>query len=333
MERQQLARRQLVDVADLQRPRLRHRRGRRQGLRRRHLPERGGQRERRLPRGLGRQSWEPFCNAAGPAFDGNVTSLQIVGQTLYVGGEFQNGADIASADYLLACDLASGAASTTVTDPAHPFSGSVYALAADSDGTLYAGGGFTNLENIAAADNVAALPPGGGWQAMGAGGGPCGCAVTTSSAGSPPSGPTPTSARTRRRRGHRAGRPRRALERVGVERRGAGSGGADGWFPTAASINALAGTGTYLFATGTFQNAERRRAGRQRRVLRRHRTGTRSGPTAPATARGSATDSRSRSSIAGCTRPGASPAPAATRRRTRSPRSRSRRSSPTRRRR
>ena len=77
-------------------------------------------------------SWKPFCTpiGPGPAFGGNVTSLQIVGQTLYVGGEFQNGAGIASADYLLACDLPTGAASSTV-DPAHPFSGPVYALAAD----------------------------------------------------------------------------------------------------------------------------------------------------------------------------------------------------------
>ena len=40
-----------------------------------------------------------------------MTSLQIIGQTLYVGGEFQNGAGIASADYLFACDLANGASS------------------------------------------------------------------------------------------------------------------------------------------------------------------------------------------------------------------------------
>ena len=32
-------------------------------------------------------SWKPFCDAAGPAFTGNVTSLQIIGQTLYVGGD------------------------------------------------------------------------------------------------------------------------------------------------------------------------------------------------------------------------------------------------------
>src|SRR4051812_25636900 len=37
---------------------------------------------------------------------------------------------------------------------------------------------------------------------------------------------------------------------------GADSGGGNGWFPTTTTINALIGTGTYLFATGTFQNAD-----------------------------------------------------------------------------
>ena len=166
-------------------------------------------------------SWEPFCDAAGPAFNGNVTSLQIIGQTLYVGGSFQDGAGIASADYLLACDLATGAASSTVLDPAHPFSGSVYALAADSNGTLYAGGGFTNLEDIAAADNVAYRPAGGTWQPMGAGAGPCGCAVTTFVRGLTTVG---TDAYVGTDANDIAGIPQAdhvaTLERVGVERAG-----------------------------------------------------------------------------------------------------------------
>jgi hypothetical protein len=127
-------------------------------------------------------SWKPFCNdpKPGSAIGANVTSLQIIDHTLYVGGSFQDGAHIASADYLLACDLVSGAPADTVADPAHPFAGSVYALTADSNGTLYAAGGFTNLENVDAADNVAYLPAAGGaWQPMGAGPAPCGCAVTT----------------------------------------------------------------------------------------------------------------------------------------------------------
>ena len=49
--------------------------------------------------GLG---WAPFCNAVGPAFGGSVAALQIIGNTLFVGGAFQNGAGINAADYLLA---------------------------------------------------------------------------------------------------------------------------------------------------------------------------------------------------------------------------------------
>ena len=201
-------------------------------------------------------SWKPFCNAAGPAFAGNVTSLQIIGQTLYVGGEFQNGAGIASADYLLACALATGASSSTVSDPAHPFSGSVYALAADTNGTLYAGGGFSNLENVPAADNVAYLPAGGSWQAMGAGAGPCGCAVTTFVRGL-------TTVGTDAYIGTDANDVAGIAQADHVARwngsawsaLGADSGGANGWFPAISSISALSGTGPYLFVAGSFQNA------------------------------------------------------------------------------
>jgi trimeric autotransporter adhesin len=201
-------------------------------------------------------SWRPFCHATGPAFNGNVTSLQIIGPTLYVGGQFQNGAGIASADYLLACDLATGASRSTISDPAHPFSGSVYALAADSNGTLYAGGGFINLEDIAAADNVAYLPSGGTWQPMGAGAGSCGCAVTGFVRGLTTVG---TDAYVGTDANDVAGIPQ--ADHVAKwngsawSALGAGSGGGNGWLPSTASVNALTSTGTHLFATGTFQNA------------------------------------------------------------------------------
>src|SRR5204863_8735256 len=102
--------------------------------------------------------WAPFCTpaAAGqPSFGGNVKALQVVGSTLFVGGEFQNGAGIASADYLVACDLSTGTASSTLADPAQFFSGPVEALTLDSAGLLYAGGRFLDLAGAAAADNVA----------------------------------------------------------------------------------------------------------------------------------------------------------------------------------
>ncbi len=123
-------------------------------------------------------TWAPFCNAVGPAFAGNVDALQVVGSTLYVGGEFQNAGNVATADYLAACELGTGALTATTADPAHFFSGPVYALTADAGGRLYAGGRFGDLENLPAADNVAFLD-GSGWHAMGAGGGVCGCAIDT----------------------------------------------------------------------------------------------------------------------------------------------------------
>ena len=203
-------------------------------------------------------SWQPFCDnpvAGQPAIDANVTSLQIVGDTLYVGGEFLNGADIPSADSLLACKLADGAASTTIVDPAHPFSGPVYALTADSDGTLYAGGGFTNLENNGAADNVAALV-GGVWQPLGAGAGSCGCAVDGFVRGLATIGTDmfigtdASDVAGIAQADHVARWDGSAWSAVG-----AGSGGGNGWFPSATVINALAGTGSNLFVTGTFLNA------------------------------------------------------------------------------
>ena len=44
----------------------------------------------------------------------SVAALQIVGNTLYIGGSFQDGAGIPAADFLLACDLTTGAPSATV---------------------------------------------------------------------------------------------------------------------------------------------------------------------------------------------------------------------------
>ena len=111
-------------------------------------------------------SWGPFCNAIGPAFGGSVTALQVIGNTLYVGGNFQNGAGIPAADYILACDLTSGASSSTVLHDGD-ISGSVLALTADNSGTLYAGGQFFDLGGNAVIDHIAAYD--GTWHAMGSG--------------------------------------------------------------------------------------------------------------------------------------------------------------------
>ncbi len=204
-------------------------------------------------------SWAPFCDPVtpGPAFGGNVTSLQIIGQTLYVGGEFQNGAGRASADYLLACDLISGESRATVVDPLHPFSGPVHALTADSNGTLYAGGRFLDLENVAAADNVAYLPAGGTWQPMGSGAGACDCALDdfvrglTAVGTDVYVGTDETDVNGIAQADHVVRWDGSAWSAVG-----ANSGGGDGWFPATTSINGLTSDGTHLFATGSFQNAD-----------------------------------------------------------------------------
>jgi hypothetical protein len=203
------------------------------------------------------QTWAPFCNpaAGGPAFTGNVKALQVIGSTLYVGGEFQDAAGLASADYLVACELATGAASSTVADPAHPFSGSVYALTADGNGVLYAGGGFTNLENIPEADNVA-YSTGNGWLPMGSGAGGCQCAVNTFVR-------SLTAVGTDVYVGTDAHDVAGIAQADNVVRWdgtawsavGSGTGGANGWFPASTSINALTAASSHIFAAGSFQNA------------------------------------------------------------------------------
>jgi hypothetical protein len=202
-------------------------------------------------------SWEPFCILPGESI-GNVQALQVIGSTLYVGGDFQDGAGIDTADYLLACDLASpnGTPSATTVDPAHPFSGPVKALTATSDGTLYAGGRFGNLENIAAADNVA-YRDGTGWHAMGTGGGPCTCALDAYVRGLSSNG---TDVFVGTEGSDVAG----IVQADHVAKwdgstwsaMGSNSGGTDGWFPVGTNIYDLISVGPNVFATGTFANAD-----------------------------------------------------------------------------
>ena len=112
-------------------------------------------------------TWEPFCVGTAP-LAGNVKALAVIGNTLYVGGEFQNGGGVATADYLMQCDLTSGTPSSVVL--AEPFTGVVYALAADSNGVLYAAGTFTNLQSNSATDFVAAYSGAGVWTNLDASG-------------------------------------------------------------------------------------------------------------------------------------------------------------------
>jgi hypothetical protein len=199
-------------------------------------------------------SWEPFCVPSGESI-GNVKALQILGSTLYVGGDFQDGGGLSTADYLLACDLASGAPSDTITDPAHPFSGPVKALTATSDGRLYAGGRFGNLENIPAADNVAFLD-GGGWHPMGAGGGTCTCALDAYVRGLSSNG-TDVYVGTEGSNVASIAQADHVAKWDGSawSAMGSNTGGTDGWFPAGTNIHDLVSVGPNVFATGTFQNA------------------------------------------------------------------------------
>jgi len=198
--------------------------------------------------------WGPFCNAIGAPIHATVKALQIVGTTLYVGGSFADGAGIPAADFLLACDLATGASSATV--PASgDFNGGIDALTADSNGTLYAGGQFINVEGIAAADHVAAYS-GGTWHAMGSGGGSGGGAIDSHvralaahgtdvyvGTDSVDVGGVALADHVARWNGS-------AWSAVGSN-----TPGTNGWFPATAFINALATVGPMVFAAGSFQNA------------------------------------------------------------------------------
>ena len=109
-------------------------------------------------------TWKSPCAGTNP-ITAQVAALQIIGNTLYVGGSFENGANIAAADFLVACDLTTGAASATVATDGAINSG-IAALTSDSNGTLYAGGAFINLDGVTGMDHVAYYE-GGTWHQMG----------------------------------------------------------------------------------------------------------------------------------------------------------------------
>jgi hypothetical protein len=198
-------------------------------------------------------SWAPFC----AAIPGTVFALQIIGRKLYVGGAFGAVPGVPGANNLLRCDLDTGVASSTAADSAHAFSGTIYALTADSNGTLYAGGGFSNLGGDPAADNVAYLDASGiGWHSMGAGGGACSCAVNDY-------------VRSLTALGTDVYVGTDALNVAGIPQAdhvarwngsawsatGSNTAGTDGWFPASAFIYAMTNDGANVYATGSFQNA------------------------------------------------------------------------------
>jgi hypothetical protein len=196
-------------------------------------------------------SWAPFCNpiVPGPAFTAEVDALQIVANTLFVGGSFQNGAGIASADGLLACELTAGEAMSPFEAPGDG-TGTVYALTATNDGTLYAGGTFLNLAGNPNADFVAAMAFTGGWDSLG-------------------TSPITGFVRSLASDGTNVFIGTDAVNVAGIPQAdhvvrwdgstfsalGGNTAGDDGWFPATAVIYGMTVHASHIFVTGSFQNA------------------------------------------------------------------------------
>jgi len=198
--------------------------------------------------------WGPVCNTPGPVVTASVSALQIIGSTLYIAGSFADGAGLPSADRLLACNLSTGVASSTMAKDGD-FGGGITSLTADSQGTLYAGGSFSNAAGIPAADNIAAYS-GGSWHALGSGPGPGG-------------GPIDDFVRSLTASGTNVYVGTDSKDVGGVAQAdhvarwngsawsalGSNKSGQNGWFPDTAFIYAMTTSGPYVFAAGSFQNA------------------------------------------------------------------------------
>ena len=198
-------------------------------------------------------SWEPFCTRPAETI-GNVKALQIIGPTLYVGGDFQDGAGINTADYLLACDLATGTPRTTTlpSKVLRPGEG------ADRHQRREALRGRTVREpREQRGRRQHRLPRGTGWQPWAHRRRPLRLRAgrVRTRAG------RQRDQRVRRHGGigrwrHRAGRPCREVGRVRLERHGREHRRYRRLVPHATNIYDLAIFGANVFATGTFQNAD-----------------------------------------------------------------------------
>jgi hypothetical protein len=198
-------------------------------------------------------AWTSPCVGIGPnPITAQVAALQIVGNTLYVGGAFEDGADLASADFLVGCDLTTGAPTSTVTDAAHAFNSGVAALTVDSNGTLYAGGGFINLEGVTGMDHVAYYQ-GGAWHEMGAGQAVNDRVRSLTAHGTDVYiGTDAINIGGIENADHLARWNAQGLFYSAV---GSNSAGTNGWFDSFAFLNAMTTSGSLLFVAGSFQNA------------------------------------------------------------------------------
>ncbi len=230
------------------------------------------------------KDWEPACT--NQSLGGSVSALQIIGSTLYIGGSFQNGAGETGANYLIACDLTTRIA-TPVGNP-NDLNGGVYALTADANGTLYVGGQFGNAGGIPAADHIVAWD--GAWHALGPGVDD----YVRSLASSGTDVYVGSDSVTHRR--HRAGRPRRALGRLGLERRRCQHRGHGRLAPHERLHLRHRSRGLAGRRDRVVPERRREPARRPHRELRRHELERARHPTAPATVPGAVMVSRSRSS-------------------------------------
>src|SRR4051794_12046035 len=199
------------------------------------------------------QRWAPACTGAPLA--NPVYALEVVGSTLYAGGTFQNAAGNPAADYLVACDTATGAPRATVGANEPMTGGGVYALAADSRGRLYAGGGFSRVAGIAAANKIAYLD-GSGWHALGSGKASGGAALGLLVRSLAASGTTiyvgtdSVDIAGIPQADHVAKWSGSAWSALGSDTAGGG-----GWFPSNAFVYSLATSGSHVFAGGAWSNA------------------------------------------------------------------------------
>jgi hypothetical protein len=199
-------------------------------------------------------SWaSPCIGASLNPITAQVAALQIIGNTLYVGGSFADGGGIPSADYLVACDLTTGVPSSTVDSDAHSFNSGVSALTADSNGTLYAGGGFINLEGVPGMDHVAYYDGGGVWSPMGAGHAVDSFVRSLAAQG--------TNVYVGTDAVNIAGIARADhivkwdAQNLAFSAMGSNTANTDGWFNSFAFLYGMTTSGSLVFAAGSFQNA------------------------------------------------------------------------------
>lgn len=102
----------------------------------------------------------------GTPIDSHVYALKLVGNDLYVGGQFTNAGGVVNANRIAKYTVNTGAWSTVGTPAA--LSGSVYSIA-ELGGNLLVGGAFTDADGLAEADYIAKFN-GTSWSALGSDG-------------------------------------------------------------------------------------------------------------------------------------------------------------------